>query len=169
MFLGLLQRSGSSTNGATKAYDGFLGKNPAERSLTSIQTHQMGRQTSLLKHAYELLPPNNNNVVLVHYMGKERAAVPFQHGHATGLGRAYVRTCSSVLRSTKNECSQTTSATVYRKLVTVVPPATHMSVKQPQNTEQAKNITSRLLEKQRLSHDVLYNLHELATEVSDFV
>ena len=71
----------------------------------------MGHQTSSLKHAYELLPPNNNNVVLVHYMGNERAAVPFQHGHATGLRRAYVRTCPSVLRSTKNECSQSTSAT----------------------------------------------------------
>ena len=129
----------------------------------------MGHQTSSLKHAYELLPPNNHNVVLVHYMGNERAAVLFQLGHATGLRRAYVRTCPSVLRSTKNECSQSTSATVYRKLVTGVPPATHMSVKQPQNTEQAKNIRSRLLEKQRLSHDVLYNLHELATKVSDFV
>ena len=69
-----------------------------------------------------------------------------------------------MLRSIENECSQSTSATAYRKLVTVVPPATHMSVKQPRNTKQAKNIRSRLLirEKQRLSHDALYSLHELA-------
>lgn len=34
-FLGFLQRTGgvTSTNGATKAHDGFLGKNPAYRSI----------------------------------------------------------------------------------------------------------------------------------------
>ncbi len=60
-----------------------------------------------------------------------------------------IRTCRSILRSTENEGSQSTSATVYRKLVTVVLPATHMSVKQPRNTEQAKNIRSKLVEKQQ--------------------
>ena len=63
--------------------------------------------------------------------------MPFQHGNATGLRRAYIRTCPSVLRGIECEFNHP-SYTVYRKLVTVVPPTTHMPVKQPRNTKQAK-------------------------------
>ena len=45
----------------------------------------------------------------------------------------------------------------------------HMPVKQPRNTKQVNNIRSKLLEKHKLSHDALYNLHELASDVPDFV
>ena len=129
-----------------------------------------GPSGEFVKHAYELLPPNSNNVVLVHYMGDEKAAVSFAHGNAKGLERTrHIRTCPSVLRSIENECDQATPATAYRKLVTAVPPTMHMPVKQPRNTKQAKNIRSKLLEKHRLSHDALYNLHELASDVPDFV
>ena len=101
-----------------------------------------GPSGEFVKHAYELLPPNSNNVVLVHYMGDEKAAVSFAHGNAKGLERTrHIRTCPSVLRSIENECDQATPATVYRKLVTAVPPTMHMPVKQPQNTKQAKNIS----------------------------
>ena len=39
-FLGFLQRTGgvTSTNGATKAYDGFLGKNPANTEVLHMDT-----------------------------------------------------------------------------------------------------------------------------------
>ena len=102
-------------------------------------------------------------------MGDERAAVPFVHGNATHSERAHIRTCPSVLRSIENECNHATPATVYRKLVTAVPPPMHMPVKQPRDTKQAKNIRSKLLEKHRLSHDALYNLHELASDMPDFI
>ena len=36
-----------------------------------------------MKHAYQLLPPKSGNVVLVHYMGDERAVVPFKHGNVS--------------------------------------------------------------------------------------
>ena len=45
----------------------------------------------------------------------------------------------------------------------------HMPLKQPRNTKQLNNIRSKLLEKLRLSHDALYNLHKLASDVPDFV
>ena len=128
-----------------------------------------GPSREFVKHAYQLLPPNSGNVVLLHYMGDERAAVSFTHGNAKGLERAHIRTCPSVLRSMENECNHATPATVYRKLVTDVPPPMHMPVKQPRDTKQAKNIRSKLLEKHRLSHDALYNLHELAMDLPDFV
>ena len=77
-----------------------------------------GPSREFVKHAYQLLPPNSGNVVLLHYMGDERAAVSFTHGNAKGLERAHIRTCPSVLRSMENECNHATPATVYRKLVT---------------------------------------------------
>ena len=44
-----------------------------------------------------------------------------------------------------------------------------MPVLQPWNSTQVKNIRSKQLQKQRLSHDALYNLHELAVDLPDFV
>ena len=35
-----------------------------------------GPSREFVKHAYQLLPPNSGNVVLLHYMGDEKAAVP---------------------------------------------------------------------------------------------
>ena len=52
-----------------------------------------GSSREFVKHAYQLLPPNSGNVVLLHYMGDERAAVPFTHENAKGLERAHIRTC----------------------------------------------------------------------------
>ena len=38
-----------------------------------------------MKHAYELLPPNSNNMAVVYYTGDEKAAVSFAHGNAKVL------------------------------------------------------------------------------------
>ena len=84
-------------------------------------------------------------------------------------GRPHIRTCPSVLKSLQDACKHTTTATAYKSHVTKVPPATHMPVLQPQNSKQLKNIRSKQLQKQCLSHDVLYNLHELAVDLPDFV
>ena len=75
--------------------------------------------------SYYLHAHNSGNVVLLQYIGDERAAVPFMHGNAKGLERAHIRTCPSVLRGMENECNHATPATVYRKLVTAVPPPMH--------------------------------------------
>ena len=48
-------------------------------------------------------------------------------------------------------------------------PPTHLAVKQPRDIKQVKNIISNILAKQRLSHDAIYNLHELATDMPDFI
>lgn len=123
-----------------------------------------------MRHAYQLLPPNNTNVVLIHYIGDEKAAIPHAHGNAKReTGRAHIRTCPSVLRSLEEECKVTSTAKAYRNRITQVPPPTHLPVKQPRNTTQVKNIRSKILRRQRLSHDALYNLHELAADMPDFI
>ena len=85
------------------------------------------------------------------------------------LTRPHIRTCPSVLQSLEKQCKHTTTAKVYRSHIAQVPPPTHTSVLQPRNKKQVKNARSKMLERQRLSHDSLYNLHELATDMPDFV
>ena len=36
-----------------------------------------------MKHAFELLAPNDVPTVLIHYIGDEKCAVPYAHGNAT--------------------------------------------------------------------------------------
>ena len=73
------------------------------------------------------------------------------------------------MKSLKEACKDGSAATVYRKHVTEVPPAAHLAVLQPRNTRQVKNVKSMLQRQQRLSHDGLYNLHELALDLPDFI
>ena len=40
---------------------------------------------------------------------------------------------------------------------------------QPQNSQQVENIRNKKLREQRITHDALYNLHEIATDMPDFV
>ena len=122
-----------------------------------------------MRHAYELLDISNTTV-LIHYLRDEKLAKGYAHGNATAVPeRPYVRTCPSVLQSLESDCKSMSTAKAYRKQVSKIPPPTHLAVKQPRNTKQVKNIRSKVLEKQRLSHDGLYNLHELAIELPDFI
>ena len=40
-----------------------------------------GASAEFSRHAYQLLPPTNNNAVLIHYLGNEKAATPYPHGN----------------------------------------------------------------------------------------
>ena len=50
-----------------------------------------------------------------------------------------------------------------------ISPLTHMSVLQPRNDKQVENIRTKELQKHRISHDALYNLHEMAVDMPDFI
>jgi len=129
-----------------------------------------GPSNGFVKHAYQLLTDCTKGAVLIHYMGDENCAIEFAHGNASKeLSRPYNRTCPSIIQSMKDSCKSDTSATVYQELVTKVPPATHLAVLQPRNTRLVKNIRSALQRQQRLTHDGLYNLHELAFDLPDFI
>ena len=45
----------------------------------------------------------------------------------------------------------------------------YLSITQPRNSKQVENIQLKQLKKQRLSHDALYNVHELAHDLPEFV
>ena len=145
-------------------------KNPkVKKSYFQLHTPE-GPSNEFVKHAYQLLTDSTKGAVLIHYMGDETCAIEFAHGNASKeQSRPYNRICPSVIQSMKDSCKSDTPATVYREHITKVPPATHLAVLQPRNTRQVKNIRSALQRQQRLSHDGLYNLHELAFDLPDFV
>ena len=132
---------------------------------------QDGVTADFVKHAYELLPPSNSTTVLIHYLGDEKAAVPYEHGnYKRNDGRVHIRTCPSVLKSLENDCKVNPPAKIYKKRITHnPPPETHIAVKQPRDIKQVKNIRFKTLGKQRLSYDAIYNLHELAADLPDFI
>ena len=52
-----------------------------------------------MKHAFELLAPNNVLTVLIHYIGNEKCAVPYAHRNATSDSkRMYIRTCHQLFK-----------------------------------------------------------------------
>ena len=82
--------------------------------------------------------------------------------------KSHVRTCPSVLWGMeKSEVSP--SVTYKRKVSTSVSSFEHQSVLLPRNNKQIKNLQSRQRQKMRISHDALYNLHEIAYDLNDFV
>ena len=121
-----------------------------------------------MKHSYKLIP--SNGYVLIHYLGNETATCEFAHGNSKHhLDRQYTRTCPSVLPSIENECTLSTTAKVYRKNITNQTPTSHLPVLQARNSQQVENIRNKKLKEQRISHDSLYNLHEIALDMPEFV
>ena len=69
-----------------------------------------------MKHAFELLAPNDVPTVLIHCIEDEKCAVPYAHGNATSDSkRKYIRTCPSVIKSLKYSCTMETAVKFYQK------------------------------------------------------
>ena len=61
------------------------------------------------------------------------------------------------------------TAKVYRRSITNKTPTSHLSVLQARNSQQVENRRNKKLREQRISHDSLYNLHEIALDMPEFV
>ena len=75
----------------------------------------------------------------------------------------------SVLKDLTTECTRSTTSKVYKSAITNLPPTSHISVLQPRNSKQVENIRMKQLQNQRISHDGLYHLHELAIDMPDLI
>ena len=126
-----------------------------------------GPSLDFRRHAYELDPPNN--LVLIHYLGDENAAVDFPDGSQQNENRNYVQTCPPLLGHITTECSRSTMSKIYKSTLTNLPSKSHISVLLPRNSKQVENVTMKQLRNMRISHDAMYNLHELATDKPDFI
>ena len=101
-------------------------------------------------------------------MKKLPVSSPTETENTTQTGNTH-RTCQSVLCSIKNECAVSSTAKVYRRSITNKTPTSHLSVLQARNSQQVENRRNKKLREQRISHDSLYNLHEIALDMPEFV
>ena len=116
-----------------------------------------GSDNSAFKRYSFQLFNNEKNLTLIHYKGDE--AVVQKHKK---------QTCPSVRR--KFEEKQESPSVVYKNCSTTssVPPEYH-SIFTPRNIKQVSNLQTRYRQRLRLSHDALYNLHELSYDLNSFV
>ena len=103
--------------------------------------------------------------VVIQYIGDSSVAKQFPHGNSKKNERNYIRTQPHVINDIRNASGS--SQHVYQSLVTVENPS-QPSTSLPRNTEQVRNVLKGVRNRNRLSRDALYNLHEFAYD-SDFV
>jgi len=106
--------------------------------------------------------PDRPNAVLITYTGDHTVAAQFAHGNAKKTTRNYVRTQPHVLQAVKNASG--TAKSIYQTMVATAANSTDTTpvTAAPRNAEQVRNTQKRERNKQRLSRDALYNLHEFA-------
>ena len=127
---------------------------------------------SFQRHAFYCMEGQTPQLfpVLVHYVGDHSNSTDFPHGNSKpGSISSFTRTCPSVLA--EPSASNDLPSNVYKKTVwntRCESPELQASC-MPHNKRQITNIQYRQRRKFRLTHDVLYNLHELAFDTDGFV
>ena len=107
---------------------------------------------------------------MIHYLGDEKIAIDFLHKNRSHSEKVHIRTCPTVIEKLKKSCTHETAAAVYRKLVADIPPSTHIAVLKPKDTKQVKNIIKSQQQRMlKLTHNSLYNLHEITVDILDFI
>ena len=105
------------------------------------------------------------------HIGDNFQAFDFPHGNSKVKGsNSYVRTCPSVIQKIKESDPSEFPSTFYKKsIATTSCHSTLNPVLHLQNTRQGVNHKSIQRQKTRLSHDALYNIHEIAYDLDGFV
>ena len=65
------------------------------------------------------------------------------------------------------KCKTDTPAKLYKSEITSVPSGEYVPILQPRNLRQAQNVRCKQQQKKRISHDGLYNLHQIAIDISE--
>lgn len=131
-----------------------------------ISTSPSGHNKEFKRHSYKLIQDDGNKV-LVHYIGDESVACNFPHGNSKSH-KIFHRTCKSTLH--KLSASHETPEVVYKNLVSQSNCTTsYQPFLLPRNSKQVANMQYRERQNNRLSHDALFNLHEIAYDLGWFV
>ena len=121
------------------------------------------------KIVYQLL--DSPSLSLIQYLGNDLKAVDYSHGNSKAEDtKPYIRTCPSVIEEIKeSDPSEYASAFYKKSLSTISGLSTSNPALQLQNMRQVINHKSLERQKTRLSHDELYNIHELAYDLDGFI
>lgn len=124
-----------------------------------------GTSTKFKRHAYTMI--DDTHKTLIHYLGDHTSIIDFPHGNSKHDERMHVRTCPSVLKAISNV---DVPSNVYKKEITkndCLPE--HQPVLKPKNVKQISNVQAKNRQNFRLTHDALYNIHELAFDLNGFI
>lgn len=128
----------------------------------------LGETTHFRRYSY-WIEGNQANKVLIHYEGDHTIiAKPIPHGNSRS-NKPYVRTCPSVLAQIRDNKDSMPSNVYKSSLASSTVGPDHQAVLLPRNSKQVSNALMIERNKFRLTHDALYNLHELAYDLVDFV
>ena len=139
---------------------------PIVRKKYFIADTPEGRNSGFKRHSYTLLDSSKLST-LVHYIGDDSIGSQHPHGNSKDQ-KPYIKTCPSVLRSMSK--IQDSPSYVYKQMVQApqcLPE--EQPVLLPRNVKQIKNLQAKDRQSVRLTHDALYNVHELAYDLEDFV
>ena len=141
--------------------------NPVIRKIYFYNIGPGGKNVSFKCHVYTLLNDPSNGTLL-HYLGDDTTAVQFPHRNRKRDSKSHFRACPSVLKRVSE--ANDTPVNVYKKEISsgqgIKCPSGLQRVSLPRNVKQ---IQAQKRQKFRLSHDALYNLHELAYDLNGFV
>ena len=115
-------------------------------------------EASFKRFSYRLAD-NDSYSTVIHYKGNHNVSQRYKVGKK--------QTCASV-RKELEEQNQSPSV-VYKKSVCKSVPPEYQAVLCPRNPKQVSNLQSKQRQRLRLSHDALYNLHELCYDLEMFI
>ena len=121
-----------------------------------------GNDSRFKRLAYQLIDGKEPVLILIQYTGDHTIAVDFPHGNRKDSNVRHVRTCPSVLKEVSH--INDIPSNVYKKQISgnVCDPCLQLVLK-PRNCKQVSNIQVKQRQTFRLTHDALYNVHELAS------
>ena len=126
------------------------------------------RKVEFERIAYHLL--DNPNIFLIQYIGDNSIAADFSHGNSKSDHKPYVRTCPSVIKEIRESDPSEFPSAYYKKALST---SSGYSLSNPslqlRNTRQVVNHKALERQKRRLSHDELYNIHEISYDLDGFV
>ncbi|CAG2203434.1 unnamed protein product [Mytilus edulis] len=127
---------------------------------------EKGSTNKFVRHAYRSIA-DNQDIIVVHYLGDHSLSVPFSHGLRRNNTRPHFRTAPSVINQLTD--NQKEPSSVYRNMTTNgnIHPSLH-GVMNPRDLKQVQNKKYAASDRLRLSRDSLYNLHELAYHLDGF-
>ena len=119
------------------------------------------------RHAYKLIN-GTQKLTLVHYPGDNSVAADFPHRSAKQNSNCNFRTLASYLKSCEGKVAVEKANFVYKQEIAAMKDAAMKDdepLGQPRNVQQLRNLHFRVMNSKPLSHDSLYNLHELGYDM----
>ena len=102
---------------------------------------------------------DDKHATVIHYRGDHKVSQKY-----TTLKK---QTCASVRREVEKQ--EQSPSVVYKKSICKPVPPEYQAVLCPRNPKQVCNLQAKQRQKLRLSHDALYNLHELCYDLETFI